>query len=107
MDKNTAIVALNALAQSTRFDALALLVTTEPDGLAAGDIARRLAIPQNTMSSHLATLARAGLVLAERRSRNIIYRADPAQLSALTSFIEKCCQKKSKPKVTRGKSVSR
>jgi len=33
-------------------------------------------IPQNTMSAHLAILARAGLIVGERHSRSIIYRAD-------------------------------
>jgi DNA-binding transcriptional ArsR family regulator len=47
---------LAALAQPTRLDVFRLL--TKPDGLAAGDIARTLAVPQNTMSSHLAILSR-------------------------------------------------
>jgi ArsR family transcriptional regulator len=81
------IAVLGALAQSTRLDAFELLLKNAPDGLTAGDIAHRLAIPQNTMSTHLATLARAGLVRAERRSRNIVYRAEADRLSALTSFL--------------------
>ena len=53
MESETAILALAALAQSTRLDVFRLLVKYEPDGLAAGDIAKELAVPQNTMSSHL------------------------------------------------------
>jgi DNA-binding transcriptional ArsR family regulator len=69
-----------------------LLVKYEPDGLAAGEIARAIAVPQNTMSAHLAILARAGLVMSERRSRSIIYRADLAAFQNLTSFmVEDCC----------------
>ena len=52
---------LAALAQSTRLEAFRLLVSREPDGIAAGELARLLSIPLNTMSSHLAVLARAGL----------------------------------------------
>ena len=76
MEKDSAISALGALAQATRLDVFRLLVRHEPDGLAAGEIARQLDVPQNTMSAHLGILARAGIVRAERQSRSIIYRAD-------------------------------
>ncbi len=92
MEQEDAILALAALAQSTRLDVFRLLVKYEPDGLAAGDVARALAVPQNTMSAHLAILARAGLVMSERRSRSIVYRADLATFRDLTSFmVEDCC----------------
>ena len=91
MDNDSAISALAALAQGTRLDAFRLLVHHEPDGLAAGEVARQLNIPQNTMSSHLAGLARAGLIRAERHSRQIIYRAELDQLKALTLFLVKDC----------------
>jgi ArsR family transcriptional regulator, arsenate/arsenite/antimonite-responsive transcriptional repressor len=92
METESAILALAALAQSTRLDVFRLLVKHEPQGLAAGEIAKALAVPQNTMSAHLAVLARAGLVMSERRSRSIIYRADLAAFGSLTSFlVEDCC----------------
>lgn len=91
-----AILAFAALAQPTRLDAFRLLVRHEPDGLAAGDIANRLAVPANTMSAHLGVLARAGLVVAERRSRSIIYRVRLDQVSALVVFLLKdCCEGRS------------
>src|SRR3546814_1717663 len=62
METESAITALSALAQATRLETFRLLVRHEPEGLAAGDIARSLDVPQNTMSAHLAILARAGLV---------------------------------------------
>lgn len=62
MKTDFAIEALSALAQPTRLEAFRLLVRQEPDGLAAGEIARRLDVPHNTMSTHLAILTRAGLV---------------------------------------------
>ncbi|MBP2278618.1 DNA-binding transcriptional ArsR family regulator [Sphingomonas sp. BE270] len=91
MESVSAISALGALAQTTRLDAFRLLVRHEPDGLAAGEVARALDVPQNTMSVHLATLARAGLIRSERRSRIINYRADLDQLKALTLFLVKDC----------------
>ena len=92
MEAENAILALAALAQSTRLDVFRLLVKHEPDGLAAGDIAKALAVPQNTMSAHLAILSRAGLVMSERKSRSIIYRANLVAFRDLTSFmVEDCC----------------
>ncbi|WP_062732571.1 ArsR/SmtB family transcription factor [Sphingobium abikonense] len=92
MDTESAISALGALAQGTRLDAFRLLVRHEPAGMAAGDIARQLDVPQNSLSSHLGILARAGLVRAERHSRFIIYRADLDRMRALALFLlQDCC----------------
>jgi len=86
MESNNAIAALAALAQSTRLQTFRLLVKHEPDGLPAGEIARMLDVPQNTMSAHLGTLSRASLVMSERQSRAIIYRADFDSFRELTTF---------------------
>src|SRR6267378_6920345 len=92
MESENAILALAALAQSTRLDVFRLLVKHEPAGLAAGDIAKVLAVPQNTMSSHLSILSRAGLVSAQRFSRSIVYRADLACFQAVVVFmLRDCC----------------
>ncbi|MGH6711444.1 MAG: ArsR/SmtB family transcription factor [Bradyrhizobium sp.] len=92
MESEQAILALAALAQPTRLDVFRLLVKHEPEGLAAGDIAKVLAVPQNTMSSHLAILSRAGLVTARRFSRSIIYRADLGAFRSVMLFmLRDCC----------------
>jgi ArsR family transcriptional regulator, arsenate/arsenite/antimonite-responsive transcriptional repressor len=91
MDPENAILAFAALAQPTRLDVFRLLVQHEPEGLAAGDIAKALAVPQNTMSSHLSILSRAGLVSARRSSRSIVYRADLTRLQAVVLFMLKDC----------------
>ena len=92
MESDEAILAFAALAQSTRLDVFRLLIEHEPHGLPAGDVARRLAVPHNTMSTHLAVLTRAGLIGAERHSRSIIYRARLAAVSDLAGFlIQNCC----------------
>ena len=91
MEPDAAILALAALAQPTRLDVFRLLVQHEPEGLAAGDIAKALAVPQNTMSSHLSILSRAGLVSARRFSRSIVYRADLTRLQAVVLFMLKDC----------------
>jgi ArsR family transcriptional regulator len=91
MDLNTATAALAALAQPTRLETFRLLVRHEPDGLAAGEVARQLDIPQNTMSAHLGVLTRAGLAVGERHSRSIIYRADLNRLRELTLYLVRDC----------------
>lgn len=91
MDHNVAILAFGALAQGTRLDTFRLLVRHEPNGLPAGEIARRLHVPQNTMSAHLALLARAGLVRSERHSRSIIYRAELGRLREVMLFLAADC----------------
>ncbi len=91
MDNDAAILSLAALAQGTRLDTFRLLVRHEPDGLPAGEIARQLDVPQNTMSTHLGILARAGMVRAERHSRSVIYRADLDRLREMMLFLAKDC----------------
>ncbi len=93
MESNDVLLAFSALSQGTRLAVFRLLVTHEPDGLAAGEIARRLGVPQNTLSSHLGILTRAELVTAERRSRSIVYRARIDGIRALADFLlGDCCR---------------
>lgn len=92
METNSALEAFAALSQSTRLDAFRLIVKHEPDGLPAGEVARLLDVPQNTMSSHLAVLTRAGLISSERHSRSIIYRAELDKVRELASYlVTDCC----------------
>jgi glycerol uptake facilitator-like aquaporin len=92
MESEQAILALAALAQSTRLDVFRLLAKHEPEGLAAGDIAKALGVPQNTMSSHLGILSRARLVTAQRFSRSIVYRADLKAFQSIVLFmLRDCC----------------
>jgi DNA-binding transcriptional ArsR family regulator len=91
MDHEQTILAFAALAQSTRLEAFRLLIEQEPHGLPAGEVARRLAVPHNTMSSHQAVLSRANLIRSERHSRSIIYRANLDQVRELATFLLKDC----------------
>lgn len=87
MDGATAIGMLGALAQPTRLRVVAVLKAEFPRGLAVGEIASRADTPQNTMSSHLAILARAGLVVARREGRIIRYSLEPGGLHGLVEFL--------------------
>jgi ArsR family transcriptional regulator, arsenate/arsenite/antimonite-responsive transcriptional repressor len=87
-----ALAAFAALGQPTRLSIVRLLMRSEPDGLPAGSIAEAIGCPHNTLSTHLAILARAGLVQGTRDGRAIIYRADIEGMRALVSFlITDCC----------------
>ena len=70
----------DALAQPTRLETYRLLLRYLPYGLSAGDIARLLAVPHNTLSSHVSHLERAGLVVSRREGRSIIYAASAHKL---------------------------
>jgi ArsR family transcriptional regulator, arsenate/arsenite/antimonite-responsive transcriptional repressor len=91
MESDAIIMALAALAQPTRLEVFRLLVRREPDGVPAGAIAREFAVPANTMSAHLAVLARARLIRSERRSRSIIYRADLERFRMVATYLLKDC----------------
>ncbi len=91
MKNDLAIDCLSALAQPTRLEVFRLLVKQEPDGLPAGEIARRTDVPHNTMSTHLSILTRAGLVSVERHSRSMIYRVELETVRALVMFLLRDC----------------
>src|SRR3984885_4441318 len=91
MDDIEVIAAMAALAQSTRRQPFRLLVAREPEGVPAGELARLIEVPQNTMSAHLAILARAKLIVGERHSRSIIYRANLDRIRQITLFLLKDC----------------
>jgi DNA-binding transcriptional ArsR family regulator len=92
MNEERALVALGALAHPTRFAAFRLLLRHEPEGLATGELAAAAGLGQSTFSTHLAVLAKAHLVRAERRGRHRIQRAQLDTLRALMSFIaDDCC----------------
>lgn len=87
------IDALTALAHPTRLAIFRLLVRRAPDRVPAGEIAAALAVRPNTLSQQLAQLAHAGLVVAERQGRSILYRVEAAQARRLIDFlVADCCR---------------
>lgn len=88
-----ALGAFGALSQETRLKVFRMLVEAGFDGMPAGDIARDLDVPHNTMSTHLGLLARAGLVTARKTGRSVIYAADFEGVRGLISFLlQDCCR---------------
>jgi len=92
MKLTDAIKRLSALSQNSRLEVFRLLVKAGPDGLAAGEVARKLGIAPNTLSAQLLVLSNAGLVRARREGRSIIYSVDFDAVSGLLLFLtEDCC----------------
>lgn len=93
MDTSAATTSLSALAQESRLKVFRMLIRAGRNGMAAGDIARGLGVPHNTMSAQLAILSRAGLVQARKDGRSVIYTVDLQGTRALLFFlVEDCCQ---------------
>lgn len=92
MEGKPAVAALSALAHEGRLGIFRLLVRAGREGLAAGEIARRVGTPPNTLSNNLNVLNHAGLVQDRRVGRSIIYTADYGRMRDLLSFLlEDCC----------------
>jgi DNA-binding transcriptional ArsR family regulator len=92
MKHEQAVIALNALAHTSRLGVYRLLVQAGQPGLAVGELAARLKLPGPTLTSHLNVLRQAGLVRDERQGRVIRCHADYAQMNALLGFLtENCC----------------
>ena len=93
MTNDSALLALAALAHPTRLDAFRQLVQHEPEGLSTGQLVDLSGLTQSTFSTHLAVLAKAGLLQTEKRGRRFIQRADIDALRALMLFLARdCCQ---------------
>lgn len=93
LDETSALKALAALAQAQRLRTFRALVVAGPEGLTPGAIAEQLQVAPSALSFHLKELSYSGLVNSEPRGRNLIYRANFEQMSALMSYMtQHCCQ---------------
>lgn len=88
----TAVAALSALAHEGRLTAFRMLVKAGHEGIPAGEIARRLDVPPNTLSSNLTILTHAGLIDNRREGRSIIYSAKYENMTSLLEYLmQDCC----------------
>ncbi len=92
MKTSQAVDALSALAQETRLNIFRLLVRHAPQGLPAGEIAKKLRLPGPTLSFHLNILAAADLVRPHKNGRSIRYSPALDCVNGLAQFLlENCC----------------
>jgi DNA-binding transcriptional ArsR family regulator len=92
MRSSEAVTALAALAHEHRLAVYRMLVEAGPEGLAAGEIAARLKLAPSSLTFHLQSLQRAGLISQQRLSRQLIYAADFTAMNDLVGYLtENCC----------------
>jgi ArsR family transcriptional regulator len=83
---------LSALGQEDRLRIFRLLVCAGPQGHCVDEIKRRLRMPGSTLSHHLDTLTRSGLLSARRSGRFIHYAVNWREAANLIRFLtEDCC----------------
>ena len=86
------IGALGALAHEYRLAIYRLLVEQGPAGLPAGVIGERVGLVPSSLTFHLQSLRRAGLITQLRASRQLIYSADFRVMTELVGYLtDKCC----------------
>lgn len=86
------VEALGALAHERRLKIYRFLVQRGPEGLPAGAIGERVGLVPSSLTFHLQTLQRAGLIAQRRESRQLIYSADFEVMNALVGYLtENCC----------------
>lgn len=87
-----AIDAFSALAHEGRLSIFRLLVERGPEGTPAMEVGRLLGLKPSTVSGHLATLKRAGLVVTERQHREVLYAPNFDSVNGLVRFLlQDCC----------------
>lgn len=92
MENKAAVRAFLALGQETRLNIFRLIVQRGDSGLCPSQLQELLGVPGATLSFHLRELCAAGLLLVQRQSRNLVYRADADFTQSLQGFlIENCC----------------
>lgn len=91
MDTNPTVVALAALAQSSRLSVFRWLVRRGAEGAYPSDMASKLDLAPATLSFHLKALQHAGLIDAEHSGRFIRYRANISTMQALIDDLTKNC----------------
>jgi ArsR family transcriptional regulator len=89
MDDTHAAGALSALAQSTRMKVFVMLVAARDVGMASSEIADALQVPRNLMSSHLAILSGAGLIVSEKSGRSVRYFPVPDVMIELSDHLRR------------------
>ena len=91
MEIKNAVAGLSALAHEGRLTVFRMLVQAGPTGIAAGEIARRMEVPPNTLSANLTILSHAGLIDSRREGRSVIYTAKYENMTDLLEYLMKDC----------------
>ena len=99
MEMFDALEAFSSLSQETRLRVFKTLIEYGRKGLMPGEIAKKLKIPDNTLSFHLSHMSKAGLVSSQKKGRSITYFANTDLIQELIDYLaENCCVKEAKSK---------
>jgi DNA-binding transcriptional ArsR family regulator len=83
---------LASLGAPVRLRLIRTLVRAGDGGISVGELQRKLGLPASTHAHHLAALVKAGLVVQERRGREVICTAAfEAVRSVGTYLTDQCC----------------
>ena len=92
MDIDTAALFLSEMGNVTRLKIIRLLVRAGDNGLAVGNIQRKLNIPGSTLSHHLSHLRNAGLIEQERQGTVLRCCVHYDKIQDIVQFLtEECC----------------
>lgn len=92
MESSWVVEALGALAHEHRLAIFRLLIERGAEGHSAGQIADRVGLAPSSLTFHLQSLQRAGLINQRRESRQLIYSADYDAMNDLVGYLtENCC----------------
>ena len=91
MEPSEAATVFAALSQDLRLNIIRMLLAKGPDGIAAGELAKRLGLPPSNASFHLSVLERAGLTQSTRQGPRIIYVARIAGLRRVMALLIETC----------------
>ncbi|MEQ8693978.1 MAG: helix-turn-helix transcriptional regulator [Gammaproteobacteria bacterium] len=90
--ENTMAERLASLGAPVRLRLIRTLVRAGDAGISVGELQRKLGLAASTHAHHLAALAKAGLVVQERRGREVICTAAfEAVRSVGTYLTDQCC----------------
>jgi len=64
-----------------------MLAAAADPGVSSGEIAEAIGVPANLMSSHLAILQRAGLLISTKKGRAVIYGASRSAVTELAEHL--------------------
>ncbi|MBI2389632.1 MAG: helix-turn-helix transcriptional regulator [Deltaproteobacteria bacterium] len=85
---------LSALGHEARLAIVRLLLRAHPAGMVVSELQRELGIAASTLSHHLDTLHRHGLVEQRREGKFLRYTADATGLGSVLAFlVDECCSR--------------
>jgi len=92
MNLDSAANVLAKIGNPTRLKIVRLLVRAGEDGLAVGQIQKKLGIPGSTLTHHIGHLKNAGVVQQRREQATLICTVDYEVIRALVEYLtEECC----------------